>query len=179
MITLLEGNGTACPYSHHQHVEKRTIVYNRRKYVSHTLSLQQANLSTLHVNTLHIPVCEHGGAGSESEQSSMHLLSWGGQHTWETDRHQIQLAPARRPLASIQAAPRTLCREWGRLDSPHSPPDSPGFAAFSTAGGCRRDIHSLLFQCQVFQERPHISLGTYEMRLHNNYIFFLSYTGLT
>lgn len=47
-------------------------------------------------------------AGSENEQSVTHLPSWGGQPSRGTDLHQIQLAPARRPLAIVQVGPCTL-----------------------------------------------------------------------
>lgn len=61
MITSTWRNSTACPYFHHQHLEKRITVYKRRKCVSHTLSLQQPNPNALHVNTLPIRACGHQG----------------------------------------------------------------------------------------------------------------------
>lgn len=115
MITLVGRNGTACPYSYQQNLEKRTTAYMRRKCVSHTLSLQQPNLSTLHVNTLHFPVCGHEGnlvmeqAPERAIQHTCAILRW--THTWRTDLHQICRRLPEGPWPVGKQAPRALCME--------------------------------------------------------------------
>lgn len=121
---------------------KRTTVYKRRTCVSHTLSLQQPNLSTLHANTLHIHVWGHEGnlvlqqAQREGDSSGICCHKVGS-----TPEEQISTRSTwhllEGPWPACKQAPHILCIECGRLDSSHSPPDSPGFAAFPTAGGCR------------------------------------------
>lgn len=159
MITSVWRNGTVCPYSHHQHLEKRITVYKRRKCVSHTLSLQQPNLNALHVNTLHICACGHQGKLVLEQARRVSNPSCICHHeVGSTPQEQISPRSSwhllEGPWPVCKKHPCTLCIEWGRLYSPHSPPDSPSFIAFPTAGGCRGD--SLLFQSKS-SRRGHMS----------------------
>lgn len=142
MITSAKRNGTACPYSYHEHLGKGPQC--TRDPHPKCLSVQQPNLSTLHVYTLHIHVWGHEGnlvpeqARRVSDSSGICCHEVGStpeeQLSTRSSWHLLE-----GPRLAYKQAPHILCIERGRLDSPHSPPDSPRFAAFPTAGGCRGD----------------------------------------
>lgn len=163
-VTALGRNGTACPHCCHQHLEKVPMVYKRK--MSHTLSLQCCNTSTLHIHGLHIHICVCGGSLVLEQARRASGVPRSLRHEsarWAA--HQRNGAPPY-PAATCQKPPGqhtsrpTVAWEWGEesqllLMPPLTHQSLLLSLQWAAAGG---ETAHPLFCCLASQQRPQVPL---------------------